>query len=180
VLLHRIRNTTQLVSGLNALLSLEPEGSAPALPAGRADDLAAAAREADELGWLLGVLAGGLGADLLLQRCERRGLATALDLVREAVRRDGGELALPDELPDMTPEVPSHGELCWIASELVWSTATAGGLRVELTEEGGTWRLHMGGPAPGRRARVVRRLPGAELDGGGGAWTLTLPGPWLA
>ena len=74
VLLHRIRNTTQLLSNLNALLALEPDGG-PALPEGRADDLAAAAGEADELGWLLGVLAGGLGADLLLRRCARRSLS---------------------------------------------------------------------------------------------------------
>jgi hypothetical protein len=183
VLLHRIRNTTQLVSGLNALLSLEPD-EPPSLPAGRADDLAAAAGEADELGWLLGVLAGGLGADLLMQRCEPRGLATALDLVREALRREGGDLELPEVLPDMTPEVPTHGELCWVASELVWASAgQAEGARLTLEETGGLWTLGMNSPAPepwGERvAAVRRRLQGAELNGGGGEWQLVLPGTWL-
>ncbi len=189
VLLHRIRNTTQLVSGLNALLALEPEGAVPSLAPGRADDLAAAGREADELGWLLGVLAGGLGADLLMKRCEPRGLATALDLVREALRREGGDLELPADLPDMTSAVPSHGALCWIACDLTWSSAQdAGqgakrGARLRVGRREGRWTLGMRSPAPepfeARVAAVRSQLPGAELSGGGGEWSLALPGPWL-
>ena len=68
----------------------------------------------DEVGWLLAVLASACGADLLLARRERDGLAGVLAAVREAVRREGRELARgPDALPRLAPEFGDGWRVPW-------------------------------------------------------------------
>ena len=86
VVLHKLNNATQLLTGLNALLALE--GGEVTLEA-RGDDLAAVSRTVDELGWLVAVVASGSGADLLLERREPRGLEIVSRYVAKAARRAG-------------------------------------------------------------------------------------------
>jgi len=106
VLLHELNNHTQYLSALGAL---ELAGESLL---GRGEGLARTGREVEELGWLLGICAGGLGTDLLRDRSERRGLAPLVRLTRKAVRRAGRDLEHADRsLPDLDPRLGWRGAL---------------------------------------------------------------------
>ena len=189
VLLHRINNVTQLLTSVNSILAMtvaeaESGGGAGAPSLARGDDLLAAARDADELGWLLGVVGCGLGADLLLERRERRGLDACVRLVRQALQRAGAELELEPatELPSLTSAVPSHGDLCWLVAYGLWS-AQGGTARLAHEPDSDTYTFDCEGAAPvdwaSVRAALTERLPGCTLESEGPRWTLLLPATWL-
>ena len=162
VLLHRIRNTTQLLAGVNALLAVD--AARPLSPV-RADDLLEASRQAEELGWLLGVLSGGLGAELAETRRVSGGLAATLELVRDALRRAGGELALPSAaLPELASP-PRPGSLCLAVAGLVWHAAL-GAERAALAIERApdAWLLRLTCSRPFRLAErdLLSRIPAAR------------------
>jgi hypothetical protein len=111
VLMHRLNNATQVLQALNAMLAT---GERQRVLAARCGDLVSAGETIDEVGWLLAVLASACGADLLLARRERDGLAGVLAAVREAVRREGRELARgPDALPRLAPEFGDGWRVPW-------------------------------------------------------------------
>lgn len=125
VVLHGLNNTTQLLASLNALLALD---RSQALFERRAGDVAYAARVVDELGWVLAVLASASGADVLLERRRSAGLRPLLETVRDALRRDGSDLELPEVLPELEPDVGRGWELPWAVASWLWTarrTATA-------------------------------------------------------
>jgi hypothetical protein len=180
VLLHRIRNTTQLLAGVNALLAVD--AARPLSPV-RADDLLEASRQAEELGWLLGVLSGGLGAELAETRRVSGGLAATLELVRDALRRAGDELALPaGPLPELASP-PRPASLCLAVAGLVWHAAL-GAERAELAIERApdAWRLRLACSRPFRLAErdLLSRIPAARCTAEPSGWSLELPADWLA
>jgi hypothetical protein len=182
VLLHRVNNTTQLVTSLNAVLAQGGGSRQASCGAG----LAEAARESDELGWALGVIACGLGADLLLARHERAGLRPLLALVRGALRREGRDALLPEHLPELEPLGGEGWRTAWAISELVWlagSSLPRGiALRFELASEAGVHVLradHGAAALAEAGQRIERELAGARFACRGEAWSLTLPGPWM-
>lgn len=131
VLLHELNNHTQYLSALGAL-----EDSGDPLP-NRGAGLARTAQEVEELGWLLGLCAGGYGADLLRDRTERDGLAPLVRLLRKALRREGRDLERVDRpLPDLAPRLGWRG--AWRVGELLFgcSAAGPGPLAWELVAEG--------------------------------------------
>lgn len=185
VLLHRIRNATQLISGLNGMLAYEEAG---AILEERAGDLASASQSAEETGWLLGLLASSLDTDLLMARCHARGLESFLHLVRDALRREGREIAWPaDPLPSLAPRVGEGWHLAWAVGALLWWTARAlpdgCALRWSLEPAAEGWQLSAEGPVDdGTRslAEDLRQsLPDADFAAGEGGWSLRIPGPWL-
>ena len=179
VLLHRIRNTTQLVTGVNAVLAYEEGGR---LSPARSEDLAQAAREADELGWLLAVLSGGLGADLAGQRREPGGLRLSLELVREALRRAGGSLGLATPAaPELAPGGPCAA-LCLAICELVWISASAAEApSLGFERSGDAWLLWMQGAPVGSAPRALESLAGdLVLEPTDQGWALRIPAAWLA
>ncbi len=106
VLLHELNNHTQYLSALGALETLGETHL------GRGEGLARTGQEIEELGWLLGICAGGLGSDLLRDRSERRGLAHLVKLTRKAVRHEGRDLERADRsLPDLDPQLGWRGAL---------------------------------------------------------------------
>ncbi len=116
VLLHDLNNHTQYLS---ALASLTGAGEAP--PRG-GDGLARTGQEVEELGWLLGLCAGGFGTDLLHDRTERRGLPPLVALVRKVLRRAGHDIERADrELPDLPTRVGWRG--AWRVGELLHACA---------------------------------------------------------
>jgi len=184
VLLHRIRNTTQLVTGVNAVLALDDPAAAGPLSAARGEDLAQASREAEELGWLLAVLSGGLGADLAGGRLEPGGLASTLQLVREALRRGGRELALGGPWPRLA-SAARGAALCLTAAELVWRAGSAAeAAEVGCERDGEGWQLWMRCEAAQQLEHPLResarRLPEARLAVDAAGWVLRLPAGWLA
>src|SRR5688572_8493459 len=123
VLLHRIQNNTQLLVAVRSVLDVAPES----LTERSGADLSEAGEDAHEQGWLLGVLAGALGADLLLAREEPRGLEPMLRLLREGLRREGRDLAWrAGEVPSLAVrgELRS-GKLCATFAALAWEAACA-------------------------------------------------------
>ncbi len=136
VLLHDLNNHTQYLSALGAL-----ESSGDPLP-NRGDGLARTAVEVEELGWLLGLCAGGFGADLLRDRSEAGGLGPLVRLLRKALRRAGRDLERADrELPELPPRLGWRG--AWRVGELLHACAhsSAAALEWELESDGDTLLL---------------------------------------
>jgi len=183
VLLHKLGNATQLLTGLNAMLALE---GGEDMFAEHAPDLSPCALTLNELGWALAVVASGGGADLLLERREPRGLAILLPLVSGAARRAGGaRVSVPSDLPHLAPDALSGWELPWACASLVLASAEEReGGHLEWSLEpcaSGDWRLALpSGPALDARAQdVLERLPGAEWSLDAGLGVLRLPAAWL-
>ncbi len=183
-LVHRINNTTQLLVVLRSVLAEPDDG----LLATAGSSLAHASRDAEEQGWLLGLLARSLGTDLLLAREERDGLAATLKLLAEALRRQRKQLALPESVPTMTLAEggPRTAALCLDLAALVWESCETldGAFSLSLAREGERWSVRLS------RADLTRAQAeflacecatrGAELFGDGAGWRLELPLEWLA
>jgi hypothetical protein len=169
VLMHRLNNATQLLLGLNSLLA---SGGGTHLAERRGADLAQASQAIDEVGWLLGVLASASGADLLLARRARRGLAPVVVAVREALRRCDRELGPSAEpLPDLASGIADGWQVPWGVGVWLFSSAIVLAERSSLD-----WRLRQGGdfdelacrsPEDARRdaleRRITERLPEARF-----------------
>jgi hypothetical protein len=185
VLLHRLNNATQLLSGLRSLLSIEPDGS---LVADRWSDLGDAAIETRRLSWALAVLASAAGSHLCLERRERSGLAILSELVRDALRRAGKDLPSV-ELPALAPHAPPGGEgweLAWTLASVLLLAARetergAFAFAFEDTARGGELRVRCSEGAAMRvlERGVVERLPGAEIARARDGLVLRLPPGWL-
>ena len=183
VLLHRINNTTQLLLGVRAMV----EGGGGEIPARSASDLAVAAREAHELGWLLGLLSGGLGADLLLARHESAGLAPLLRLVRDGLRRKQRAVEFRPEPAPLVGAGANGALVCWTIAIAVWNAADrlAPGrtLGVEFERNAGRWFVRGDGGGDETWLALANeacaRTSGAECSRDGEAWNLVLPGSWL-
>jgi hypothetical protein len=182
-LVHRINNTTQLLVVLRSLLA-DPDDGVLAVAG---PDLARAAAEAEQQGWLLGILARSVGTDVLLAREERRGLGTALALVAEALRRERKELTLPKRLPTITlcEGCPRSAPLCLDLAALVWSSCQplAGAFELSLVERPDAWELRLSRGDLGDAALTFARSDcgrsGARLVPDGEGWRLLLPHAWL-
>ncbi len=116
VLLHELNNHTQYLATVHAL-----ESAGDPLPDGGAG-LLRTAHDVEELGWLLGLCAGGAGTDLLQARTERTGLAPLVRLVRQALRRAQHDLEDPGRaLPDLPSRLGWRG--AWTMGELLHAAA---------------------------------------------------------
>lgn len=184
VLVHRINNTTQLLVVLRSMLAEPDDG----LLATAGPSLAHAARDAEEQGWLLGLLARSLGTDLLLAREERDGLGATLKLLAEALRRQRKQLAVPASLPTMTLAEggPRSAVLCLDLAALVWESCEPldGAVSLSLAREERCWSLRLSrGDMERARAEFEAcecAARGAKLLGDGAGWRLELPLEWLA
>ncbi len=131
VLLHDLNNHTQYLTALSALVA-----HGDALPNG-GEALAQTAREIEELGWILGLCAGGFGGDLLHERTERRGLVPLVVLVRKALRREGRDIERADrDLPDLPTKLGWRG--AWRVGELLFACGrtSTGPLAWDLRADG--------------------------------------------
>ncbi len=186
-LLHRVNNTTQLIVAVRALAALQPLQ----LPERSSHDLAHAAHESHVNGWLLGVLARGLGADLLLARENYDGLLPTLELVREALLRERCELAFAvEELPRLCrcPDAPDSADLCASIAALLCTSAGSLGAtkRVALAFVRGAMQhalnVDAGWCAELRTTfedlDLQRR--GCELRAESQGWSLRIPAAWLS
>lgn len=170
VLLHRLNNATQILTSLNSLLALGPDGRA--LFEARASDLAYASERVDELGWCLAVAASALGADLLLARRDRAGLVALVDLVGEVLRRDGRALAKPaGALPVLCGDVAHGWQLPWAFASWLWASGSA-------LESGRALEWHV--DSADDRVRLVCHAPWSEAHARArDAWQTRLPGAWF-
>jgi hypothetical protein len=135
----------------------------------------------EQQGWLLGLLAGGLGIELLGERRERRGLEPLVALARASLQERGRELAQPSApLPDVGRAVDGGPAACLAVVRLLWHAACEGGalpFAWSLAREPyGGHALHVGAPASADLVRLAteaaRGLSGARFEPGDGAWTL--------
>ena len=121
VLVHKLANTTQYLGALNTLLSIEPDASAHA---SSMRGLGATATEVDELGWALGLLANACGADLLLERREREGLASFLRIVGDCTRREGRAIVVdPSTMPTLTVRDRDDWRVPWAIGRFLFGVA---------------------------------------------------------
>ena len=186
VILHKLSNATQLLASLNGLLALE--GGAE-LALSRADDLARASTQIEELGWLLAALASASGANLLMERRERRGLELFLRVLRDALRRQGLEFSYPaDTLPELSSRALAGWELPWALSVLVHQAVrqghAGGGLVLaceRVSAPPGICFRATGSAASGElHQQMLARLPGAEILRRGEQWELRAPAEWFS
>ena len=168
VLVHRMNNSTQLLSNLRTVLQAAPGRD---WLTERSEDLADAHGELRITGYLLALVSCACGADLLLERREGRGLVWLLRAVGEVVRREGGRLTEPPSgFPEVAPAASSW-ELLWLVGRLVHGAgrraAAEGGELVWALEapDGAAAVLRISpGPRGGEvPVELVERIPGAEL-----------------
>lgn len=181
-LLHKLGNATQLLTGLNAMLSIE---GGDALFAERAGDLADCSARVSDLGWALAALGSASGANLMLTRRDPRGLEILCTLVAESTRRsEGARVSVPPKLPQVAPSALNGWEVPWGIASLLWTASEhgTGTVNWSLSEQSGAWRLDLGGAGALDEAgqRIAPRLPGSEWTHAGDRGALLLPGAWLA
>jgi hypothetical protein len=184
VFLHRVRNSTQLLSGIRSLLEVSPGDVPPSC----ADDLGQASSEAFENGWLLGVLASALGADVYGERERSDGLEPLLRWLREALLREQRVLTWRDgEVPALRATAGAPHSAAWSAAlaSLVFEScvASAGTFRLGFTAgaESHAITLDRAHAEAARRAFTSSALPsaGARLEFEDGGWRLDVPATWL-
>lgn len=179
-LLHRVQNTTQLLVGLRALVEIAPDD----VPERCCDGLCDASRETHTSGWLMGLLAGALGADMLRSREERGGLEPVLTWLRDSLRRR--EIVLEfrsDELPQLGVGAKESAEFCLTLMALVWESSVElpHGSRVEIafTSAGALHEVHVSGSAAAAAARALRewrsRDDGSRVETRERGWTWRVP-----
>ncbi len=186
VLMHRMNNTTQLLSTLN---TLSARGGEVNWLEERAGDLAHASESIDQTGYLLAILACASGADLLLERRVSGGLGIAVRAVGKALKRERRFLADPDRaLPLLAPDVKNGWELPWAFASLLLQAGRSleeeGTLEWQLLEEESAWVLVSDASPPDRFESLVsaieRRLPECALDVRRHGWSWRMPAPWLS
>ncbi|MFT7676719.1 MAG: hypothetical protein ACI8QC_000692 [Planctomycetota bacterium] len=148
--IHRLGNATQLLTGLNAMLAMGDQDALD-MVAGRGEDLSRAGMHSTHMGYALGVLGSVQGDDLLLSRREPRGLEWMVELLGEALRREGGQLGAPQSpLPDQDPAALDGWQAAWAVCRILLAGASDG-------SSDQSWSLQQAGP--------------------GGPWLLDVPRP---
>ena len=182
VVLHQMANATQLLAGLEAVLSME---GGEALFEERADDLARTSLDVEDLGWVMAVLGSAVGADLLLARRQPRGLEILLPLVGKALHRaERPALAMPPGLPQLAPAALDGWQTPWAVASLLLAAgedAETAAPSWELTLAAEGWRLTVakGETVMARAPSVLERTPGARVEEGTEHLHLILPADWL-
>jgi hypothetical protein len=185
VLMHRMNNTTQLLSNLEALGRVT---GGTDWVSERSQDLSSASVDVDEIGYLLAVVASAKGADLLLARRVAGGLRIMVDAVSDVARRRGRELRIPSHgVPEQSAHIHEGWELPWAVGALLLKAALnqAEGepLDWQLLQEEGSWVLVSSGTMDdgfvGLRDLVLQRLPESHLDVRREGWSWRFPADWL-
>lgn len=186
VLMHRMNNTTQLLSTLN---TLSARGEEVNWLEERSGDLAHASESIDHTGYLLAILACACGADLLLERRVSGGLGIAVRAVGQALKREHRFLAEPERvMPLLAPDVRNGWELPWALASLLLqagrSLEAEKTLEWQLLQEDSSWVLVSDAPPADRfeslASAIARRLPECTLDVRRHGWSWRMPAPWLS
>ena len=90
--------------------------------------------EIDQLGWALGVICAGAGADVLMERSRSDGLGILFGLVAEL----RGAAPSLDDLPRLTPSCPWDFPL--VVASLLWWGSDRGAL-LGVKQVGETWHI---------------------------------------
>ena len=164
VLIHKLGNTTQLLTGLNAMLGID---GGEEIFVERTDDLGRASSDVHRLGYALAVLGSAGGSNLLLARRDPRGLEILLELVHASLRRNGRSLSCP-AIPDLAPSALAGWQLPWALASQPPRVDEAWIFGVGECEE-----------TSAATDRILAHLPGAETGREGGEILLHLPTGWL-
>jgi len=188
-LVHGVNNHTQFLTGLNAVLALSSDGR---VLHDRAGDLAQVAREVEDAGWLLALVASGSGSNLMLARREPRGLAIVSAWVDHALRRAGAARiagCAERTWPELTPLVLEGWQLPWAIGSLLLAAGLdgtgAGSFELELRSGAASGEpgllLFPAGPRVEELVPIVcGLLEGARMESEGDRMRLSLPDGWLA
>lgn len=122
VVCHDLANTTQYLTTLDTLLQLEDAAGSNQLAG-----LAETTQDVDEVGFVLGLLAFGCGADVLLERARRDGIVVVAKWIRRVLRREGRDLEWEGPLrPAVRIEGPDRGrKATWAAARFVFLASRA-------------------------------------------------------
>ncbi len=184
VLLHKLANQTQLITGFHAILRMD---GGEALVEARSPDLAAAGHNVEQVGWLLAALSSGAGHNLMLSRREPRGLVWMLELVHEVLRKQGLEApGFGQEVPLLTSAAPEGWRLPWVLGCMLYETYAPGNDSLRpwkiIGGEGDPWVLTLPvAPVMAERIReLTTHLPGSQWVQEGEGWGhLALPNVWF-
>ena len=150
--IHRLGNATQLLTGLNAMLAMGDQDALD-MVAGRGEDLSRAGMHSIHMGYALGVLGSVQGSNLLLSRREARGLEWMVELLGEALRREGGQLGVPTgPIPDQNPAAMDGWQAAWAVCRILLAGATDStadqSWSLQQSAAGGPWLLDVPRPHP--------------------------------
>lgn len=184
VLLHKLANQTQLITGFHAILRMD---GGEALVEARSPDLVAAGHNVEQVGWLLAALSSGAGHNLMLSRREPRGLVWMLDLVHEVLRKQNLEApGFGQEVPLLAPAAPEGWRLPWVLGCMLFETYAEG------SDSKQPWKLANGdgdhyvltlpvSPQMAERMQeLTTHLPGSQWVQESEGWRhLALPRVWF-
>lgn len=169
--IHCLGNATQLLTGLNAMLAMGDQDALD-MVAGRGEDLSRAGLQATHMGYALGVLGSVQGDDLLLSRREPRGLQWMVELLGEALRREGGQLGqVQGAIPDQDPAALKGWQAAWAVCRILLAGATDStqdqSWSLQQAAPGSPWMLDVPRPHPDDIEQLVlvfeRLAPGLRL-----------------
>ncbi|MBL4769739.1 MAG: hypothetical protein JKY61_01000 [Planctomycetes bacterium] len=184
VLLHKLANQTQLITGFHAILRME---GSEALVEARSPDLISAGNRVEQVGWLLAALSSGAGHNLMLSRREPRGLTWMVELVHEILRKEGVEApGFAQAVPSIAPAAPEGWRLPWVVGCMLFEAHQDGepGLTPWSMNRGesGEHVLCLNVPTSKfeRMLELAEFLPGSSWSqGADGAGRLHLPEEWF-
>ena len=185
VLLQRMDATSDRLRFLNGSEDRTDGAEAPRIDP--SPELRRAARELERQGWLMGVVAGALGVELLGERRYPQGLAALLELVGEALAPGGRRIAATEGPVPIVGTAEAGGPLAaWTLAVLLWDAARhlpvrAAPLAWNLTQAADgrcVMSVHTCEEPEGSRATrraLASALPGARYEVHDNVWTLSLP-----
>lgn len=186
VLLHRLNNATQVLTSLNALLSLDERGD---VLTARAGDLAHASHQVDELGWQIALVGAASGAPFDVLRRSGATLTSIVAIARECLRREGRDLADCDRpLPTIDGRIADGWQLPWSIAAWLWTSGralpTRSTLVWELTREGDRQCFRCHAPWSSDHEELMhvmrQRLPAVEFSREApDAVALSVPSAWV-
>lgn len=182
VLIHEMNNGTQLLVGFRSLLDI-PGGEA--LFGQKASELAAGSSRLEDLGFALAVISTASGADMLMARRERRGLAILWDLAVRTLERSGEHrVRVQGEPPELAPSALTGWEVPWCAAAvLLYASEEAGVEEWRWRWDGGTLTGRSERPVtldPAVLGELAERVPGSRITHDGEALVWDLAAGWVA
>lgn len=132
-----------------------------------------------DLGWVLGVLAGATGADLLRSRREQGGLETFLTFIAQEREKQGFTLRYASPPPRLTDGATASWELPFAVGRVAWEAALGtADVWFELGSETLETRFSLERAVPTMNEleeALAEFGSGARLASDGLVWTLSLP-----
>jgi len=183
ILLHRLANQTQWMTGLRALAEME---DGDRWLEAKSEELNRGGRSLQVIGWLMAVLGSGAGNNLLLARREPQGLDWMVELVQEGLQREWRQRANgPSQWPALNPSAHDGWQIpCLVAQFLVAAYGSGTQFANPFAWQWVNDFLEIDAPRPESKLEpsvleAFSWLPGVRVEALSGGLRLHMPREWF-